>query len=160
LAAMGKLPEAKAMLAQLEEVTSHTPADYAAGNNLAKDVLALADVVLKAQLAAAEHDTATSLALLAQAAQQEDRLAYDEPSAWFFPVRHLLGAQLLKSGRAPEAESVYREDLRHNPNNGWALYGLARALEAQKKGAAAAQTAEEFKKAWDHADVALTGSVL
>jgi tetratricopeptide (TPR) repeat protein len=159
-AATGKVPEAKDMLAQLEEVTSHTPADYAAGNNLAKDVLALANVVLKAQLAAAEHDTATSLALLTQAAQQEDRLAYDEPSAWFFPVRHLLGAQLLKFGKAREAEAVYREDLIRNPNNGWALYGLVRALAAQKKGPAAAQATEEFKKAWGHADVTLTGSVL
>src|SRR6185437_15716725 len=114
----------------------------------------------KAQLAAAEHDTATSLALLAQAAQLEDHLAYDEPSAWFFPVRHLLGAQLLKSAKAAEAESVYREDLKRNPGNGWALYGLTRALEAQKKSAAAAETDEQFKKAWAHADVVLTASVL
>jgi len=160
LAARGKLPEAKEMLAQLEEVTAHTPKDYGAGNNLAKDVLALANVVLRAQLAAAEHDTATSLDLLSQAAQQEDRLAYDEPSAWFVPVRHLLGAQLLKSGKAREAEAVYREDLRHNPDNGWALYGLARALEAQKKHDEAAKTDEQFKKAWVHADVVLTASAL
>jgi tetratricopeptide (TPR) repeat protein len=120
----------------------------------------LASTNLKAQIAAAEHDTKNSLALLADAAQMEDRVAYDEPSAWFVPVRHVLGAQLLKSGRAQEAEAVYREDLKRNPNNGWALYGLAQALKAQKKDAEAGKVHEEFKKAWAHADVVLTASSL
>jgi tetratricopeptide (TPR) repeat protein len=160
LAATGKVPEAKATLAHLEEVTTKTPADYGAGNNLAKDVLALASTVLKAQVAAAEHDTNNALILLAQAAQQEDRLAYDEPSAWFFPVRHVLGAQLLKLSKAHEAEAVYREDLKRNPDNGWSLYGLAQALKAQKKTAAAVKVDEEFKKVWAHADVSLTASAL
>jgi hypothetical protein len=34
-------------------------------------------------------------------------------------VRHTLGALLLAARRAPEAESVYREDLKRNPENGW-----------------------------------------
>ena len=50
---------------------------------------------------------------------REDRLAYDEPRDWFFPVRHMLGAQLLTANRAPEAEAVYHEDLLRNPANGW-----------------------------------------
>jgi hypothetical protein len=39
------------------------------------------------------------------------------------------------SGRAAEAENVYREDLRRHPENGWALYGLAQSLLAQHKDA-------------------------
>ena len=158
LAVTGKVSEAKEALTQLEGVTNNTASDYGAGNNLAKDVLALASTVLKAQIALAEHDNDASLTLLGQAAQQEDRLAYDEPSAWFFPVRHMLGAQLLKLGKAREAEAVYREDLKRNPDNGWALYGLAQALKAQNKSAAAVKVNEEFKKAWSHADVSLTAS--
>jgi len=72
----------------------------------------------------------------------------------------VLGAQLLKSGQATEAESVYREDLKHNPNNGWALYGLAQALKAQKKSKEAAKAEAAFKAAWTRADVALTASTL
>ena len=47
------------------------------------------------------------------------------------------GAALLDSGSAKEAEAVYREDLRRNPDNGWALRGLAGALAAQGKAAEA-----------------------
>ena len=101
-----------------------------------------------------------SIELLTEATRQEDRLAYDEPSAWFFPVRHLLGAQLLKSGQASTAEAVYREDLEHNPNNGWALFGLAQALEAQKKNAEAMRVRQKFAQAWAHADVTLESSTL
>jgi tetratricopeptide (TPR) repeat protein len=159
-AATGKFPEARKALASLEKVASDTPADYGAGNNLARDVLAVAITVLKGQIAAAENDTGRSLTLLAEAVQREDRLAYDEPSAWFFPVRHLLGAQLLKSGKAREAEVVYRQDLEHNPNNGWALFGLARSLKAQNKSAEAAKVDAAFEKAWAHADITLASSAL
>jgi len=160
LVATGKMPEAKQVLAELDKTAAAMPADYSAGNNLGKDIIALASTMLKAQISAAEHDTSGSLALFRDAARKEDNLAYDEPSAWFFPVRHTLGAQLLKMGRAPEAEAVYREDLDHNPKNGWSLYGLAQALEAQKKSSEAAKVKEAFKAAWAHADINLTASSL
>jgi tetratricopeptide (TPR) repeat protein len=160
LAATGKVAEARQALADLEKVAGATPADYGAGNNLGKDVFALAITVLKARIALGEHDTNTAVTLLRDAAAQEDKLAYDEPSAWFFPVRHMLGAVLLQSGKAKEAESVYREDLKRNPDNGWALYGLARALGAQKKNREAADVEQKFKTAWARADIALTTSAL
>ncbi len=36
------------------------------------------------------------------------------------------GAALLAAGRPAEAAAVYREDLKHYPENGWALHGLGR----------------------------------
>jgi len=157
-AALGKVPEAKEMLSALEKVSASTPADYGAGNNLAKDVFALAHTMLEAQIAAAGHDMKASQELLRQAASQEDQLAYDEPSAWFFPVRHVLGAQLLSAGKAAEAEAVYREDLKRNPGNGWALYGLAQALKSQHKDAEGARVEAQFKSAWARADIVPTAS--
>ena len=73
-------------------------------------------------------------------------------------MRQLLGAQLLKSDRAHEAEPVYREDLRLNPGNGWSLYGLHAALVAQGKRSEAVQCAQQLAAAWQHADVTLTAS--
>jgi tetratricopeptide (TPR) repeat protein len=90
--------------------------------------------------------------------QAEDQLSYDEPKDWFVPVRQLLGAQLLEAHRANEAESVYRQDLKQNPGNGWALYGLAESLKAQGKSVEAAQSAQQFAAAWKRADVTLTAS--
>jgi tetratricopeptide (TPR) repeat protein len=65
---------------------------------------------------------------------------------------------LLKAGRAEEAEAVYREDLRRNPENGWSLYGLTQSLQAQKKKEDAVETEKRFHKAWAKADVKLTAS--
>jgi cytochrome c-type biogenesis protein CcmH/NrfG len=70
----------------------------------------------------------------------------------------VLGATLLDAGRAPEAEAVYREDLRRNPNNGWSLFGLAQALRAQNKSAEAGEAERAFQTAWAGADVTLAAS--
>ena len=60
------------------------------------------------------------------------------------------------AGRPGEAEAVYREDLRVNPENGWALHGLVHSLQAQRKDAAHEEA--RLRAAWAQADVALTGS--
>ena len=91
-----------------------------------------------------------------EAAPKEDKLSYNEPSDEFFPVRHLLGAALLEAKRPAEAEAVYREDLKRNPANGWALHGLALALEAQGRKSDAEKA--RFREAWRHSDTQLTSS--
>jgi hypothetical protein len=65
---------------------------------------------------------------------------------------------LLAAGRAGEAETVYGEDLRRKPGNGWSLYGVSRALEAQGKTDDAAAAETRFRAAWKDADVTLTAS--
>jgi hypothetical protein len=95
---------------------------------------------------------------LVAAVAQEDKLSYDEPADWFFPVRHVLGAELLKAGQSAQAEAVYREDLRRNPDNGWSLFGLSQALRAQRKSTEASAAESKFREAWKHADVTLTSS--
>jgi tetratricopeptide (TPR) repeat protein len=103
------------------------------------------------------HDEATR-AFKEAAVRQQDELQYEEPPPWYYPVRQSLGAVLLQAGRAEEAEAVYREDLKRNPENGWSLYGLLRSLQAQKKKEEAAEAEQRFRKAWARADVKLTAS--
>jgi tetratricopeptide (TPR) repeat protein len=67
-----------------------------------------------------------------------------------------LGGGAVAGGRPAEAEAVYREDLRLNPENGWALHGLTQSLRAQNKDAT--QEEARFRAAWAQADVTLTGS--
>ena len=76
------------------------------------------------------------------------------------PIRHYLGAALLKAGRAEEAEKVYLRDLRWNQNNGWSLYGLHQALLAQGKNADAEQVKAQYETAWRYAEMDLTRSRL
>jgi tetratricopeptide (TPR) repeat protein len=98
------------------------------------------------------------IAHLERAVEVQDSLAYIEPPAWFYPVRHNLGAAFLQAGRAADAEATYREDLRQFPDNGWSQFGLAASLAAQGKTAEAAETERRFAESWRHADVTLTVS--
>ena len=90
----------------------------------------------------------------------EDQNNYTEPPDWAQPMRHYLGAALLKAAQPAAAEAVYRRDLRWNQNNGWALYGLHKALIAQDKLSEAEQIYREWQTAWIYADVELTASHL
>ena len=158
LAARGRTADARQALTQLAALAATAPADSMAGFNRLRDILAVAEPIVAARIAATEGRNGEAIAGLQRAVAAEDRLAYNEPADWYFPARHLLGAELLAAGRAAEAERVYREDLKRNPANGWALYGLGAALRAQGRKAAAAATGNEFARAWEHADVRLVSS--
>ena len=54
----------------------------------------------------------------------------------------------------------YREDLRRNPDNGWALFGLAQSLQAQGRAAEAETARSSFSAAWGNADIELAASRL
>lgn len=118
----------------------------------------IAERTLAAELASAAKDDATALGALLQAVAIEDAIPYDEPPGWHMPVRQSLGATLLAAHKPAEAEVVYREELRRNPENGWSLFGLSQALRAEKKLAEAREVDARFKQAWQHADVELSAS--
>lgn len=155
-----KIAEAEGEQTKLMEALNRIPAEAPLGMNLAHDVLGIANATLEGMIKAAKGDTTGAVARLEEAVHKEDMLSYDEPSNWWLPIRHYLGAVLLKAHRAADAEAVYRADLTHNPNNGWALRGLQKALEAQRKRADARATKTLADTAWTHADVQCQGSVL
>ena len=65
---------------------------------------------------------------------------------------------MLAAGRPEEAETVYWEDLRRNPENGWSLFGVVQALRAQKKTELADIVEARRKKVWARADAELADS--
>jgi tetratricopeptide (TPR) repeat protein len=158
LAAKGRIAEAKALLPELDRAIAAVPADATQGQNAAKPLYEIGALKAKARVALAEGRRDAAVDLLRAAVAKEDGLFYNEPSDEFFPVRHLLGRALLDAGKAAEAEAVYREDLKRHPRNGWALQGLARALEAQGKDPKAVE--EQYIDAWRHADTELSASAL
>jgi len=121
-------------------------------------LLAIAQEVLAGEIDAAAGRLESAIARLDRAARLEDALNYTEPPDWYYPVRHTLGALLLEADRAPEAEVVYWQDLRDNPDNGYALYGLWQSLKAQDRTDEAAEAERRFRTAWADADVQLTAS--
>jgi hypothetical protein len=115
------------------------------------DVLDLASAELDARL-----DTGPgAVQKWSKAVAAQDRLAYDEPPGWYYPVRESLGAALLNSGKAAEAESVFREGLRRSPKDGRMLFGLLESLKVQRKTEAMDWVRQEYERAWKGADLPL-----
>jgi tetratricopeptide (TPR) repeat protein len=157
--AKGQTAEAARELAALEALIKSVPAERTTGFFFrSTNLLQMAANVLAGEMAVKAGDSASAERLLRAAVAEQDTHWFTEPPPWYFPVRQSLGAVLLQSGRAAEAEAVYREDLARNPNNGWSLFGLAQSLRAQGKTAEAAQAEASFKKAWAQADVVLIAS--
>jgi tetratricopeptide (TPR) repeat protein len=150
--------EARKRLAQFDSMIAGVPADAPARQNLLRNVLAVARLVAAARISSAEGRRDDTLRDLREAVRLEDGLAYDEPSNWFFPVRNVLGMELLRDGKAQDAERVYREDLTRNSGSGWSLYGLMLALKAGGRGADASALEAQFREAWRHATISISAS--
>jgi tetratricopeptide (TPR) repeat protein len=158
-AAKGDSKSARAEQALFLEAAKKVPAEETLLNNPAQAIIAIVNPMLEGEILVREGKLDDGLAKLREAVKAEDALKYDEPPGWVLPVRHSLGATLMSAGRYAEAEQVYRDDLKHLPENGWSLYGLARSLQLQRKNAdegAALDT--RFKKVWAKADLQLTSS--
>jgi tetratricopeptide (TPR) repeat protein len=138
--------------------TNSEAAKLQMGAQTAAKLLSLAAAVLEGELAAEQGRHDQAIAALHRAVLLEDSLTYVEPADWHYPARQSLGAVLLKAGRAAEAEQVYWEVLRRNPENGWSLFGLMQALRAQKRDDEAAEIEQRFRRAWANADVELSSS--
>ena len=134
-------------------INAATPADADS-----KTALSIAERALLGEIASRRGDVNTGITHFREAVVIEDAGLYFEPPKWYYPIRHSLGAALLKAGQYTEAEKVYREDLRRFPENGWALFGLAQALRAQGKSKEAAAVDARFRRAWAGADVKLVAS--
>ena len=155
----GQTKEAEQELAKLKETMEDKSLDQPLFSpNTGRAILSIAQEVLSGEIAAAKQDYSQGINNLERAVRLEDALVYTEPAEFHFPPRHALGALLLAANRAPEAETVYWEDLRRSPGNGWALYGLMQALKAQGKNDDAALVEARFKKAWARADTVLNNS--
>ena len=97
-----------------------------------------------------------AIASFERAVERYDSIVYDEPEPLPFAARHWLGAALLEAKRYTDAERVYREDLKRHPKNGWSLYGLKAALDAQGK--PSPDVAKEFAESWSRSDTWIEAS--
>jgi tetratricopeptide (TPR) repeat protein len=130
LAETGNRAGAEKERAAFLEAKSKIAPDAPWGNNTAADVLAVAEESLAASL---EMSADARIARWKAAVARQDALVYDEPPGWYYPVRESLGAALLRAGKAPEAEAVFRADLERNPRSPRSLLGLQASLEAQHR---------------------------
>jgi tetratricopeptide (TPR) repeat protein len=122
--------------------------------------LKIGAALLESRIAEARRQMPQAIALLREAVKLQDDMPYDEPPAWFYPVRESLGAVLLRAGSSAESASVFRESLRRVPNDPRALLGLSAALVAAGRASDAAVEQVRFEAASKHSDVKLAVSDL
>lgn len=151
LAGKGQIAEAQKEREVLARLSKSMPGDTPFGLNTANSVLKIAEPSLDARIAAAKGDHKLAVEHWRKAVAAHDDLNYDEPPGWYYPTRESLGAALLISGNATEAEKVFRKDLEENPHNGRSLFGLAESLKKQGKQQAAQKAQKEFEAAWKNA---------
>jgi hypothetical protein len=127
-------------------------ADAPWGQNKARNVLEMASTILAARLAATPQEAGVHWE---RAVNLQDHFVYDEPPAWYYPVRESQGAALLRAGNAAAAETVFRDGVRRSPRNGRMLFGLMESLKAQGKQQDAEFVKREFEANWAKADIRL-----
>jgi tetratricopeptide (TPR) repeat protein len=154
-AGLGRINEAQVERDRMVEIAGTVPADEALMNNSARAVLEIGVLEVEAKLARAMNDASAEIEHLKRAIALQDKLNYMEPPEWHYPIREALGGALLRSGKAAEAETVFREDLEKNPRNGRSLFGLLEALKMQGKSVGVEWVKKEFAEAWMYAPVAL-----
>jgi tetratricopeptide (TPR) repeat protein len=160
LSALGRVREAEKEAAAVRQAVAARSKDGGGGSHTPAAAMAVGLPYVEGEIAYRKGDKTAAIAKLREAVALEDGLKYDEPPAWTVPTRHSLGAVLIASRRYADAEQVYREDLKRYPENGWALRGLAQALEAQGKRPEAEDVKARLAKAWARADVVVDSSCL
>ena len=133
-----------------EAARKEVPAEAAWGQNPVAPVLSIASEILAARIAG------DAVVHLQRAVELQDALVYDEPPAWYYPIRESLGTALLRAGKPAEAEAIFREGARRSPRNGRMLFGLMESLRAQQKTEQAEWVRKEYEAAWSKADIRLS----
>ncbi|HEY2045329.1 MAG TPA: hypothetical protein VGG93_01990 [Candidatus Udaeobacter sp.] len=160
-AAKGDTVNARKAQSVFVERAKLVPKEDFVSNNSCEALLAIVIPMVEGEILIAEGKIDRGIEQLRAAIQKEDGLKYDEPPGWLIPVRHSLGAVLMKQQRFAEAEQVYRDDLARLPENGWSLLGLAESLRKQDKNPdEVSQTQTKFEKVWAKADLTITTSCL
>jgi tetratricopeptide (TPR) repeat protein len=137
LAATGEVAAAEAEALRFAAAREKVPPTRYVFNNTCLDILAVAEEMMKGEIAYRRGDFEAAFAHLRRSVELDDTLPYDEPWGWMQPTRHALGALLLEQGRVEEALAVYRADLGfdstlpracQHPDNVWSLYGYHECL--------------------------------
>ena len=144
---------------KLDEILAVTPPERVVGFNSANRLLTMASATLAGEIDSTQGHRDDAIKHLQTAVAIQDALNYEEPPPWYYPVRETLGMEMLTDGKTADAEQVFRDDLKQNPENGRSLNGLAICLRARNASDEAASVDARFKKAWAHADVTLPESV-
>jgi len=147
---------AESELKELQNIAKQIPADTPFGNNVAGNIMSVAEWTLITKISFVKGDKKALADNVAKAVQADDAVQYNEPPDWDLPAREIVGALLLLTGDNAGAEKVFRGEIAKHPRNGRALFGLTESLKRQGNTNSARMVQKEFERAWSKADTKLS----
>jgi tetratricopeptide (TPR) repeat protein len=166
-AALGQFTEADDQRSSFYCSLKRVPKDRKFFNNLAIDVLAVAEKMLEGEVEYHKGNYEEAYGHLRESISRDDNLAYTEPWAWMHPPRHALGALLMEQGHYKEAEEVYRTDLglintlprcQQHLDNVWSLHGLFECLRNRNEDKEIITISKKLSLAMLKTDIPITSS--
>ena len=152
-AADGDVDSATAERNSLDRIIASLPMESRYGNSPAKEVLSVGVSIVDARIAQQKGDLAEAAADLGVAVAMQDKLAYNEPADWHYPVRESLGAALLKVGQGQRGRGGVPRRSQEEPARRPLAVRAGESLEAQGKTDEAMLVRQEFDDAWRTAEI-------
>lgn len=118
----------KALMDQAKQFL--TDNEFISGNPATK-LFYLAELLLNASFSTAQNKHSEAFENLTKAVDAQDRLDYNEPPSWYFPIRLQLGKAFLIQKRYVDANKAFKIALKSLQRNGRLLTGLALSLKGQ-----------------------------
>lgn len=132
-ASLGDLDSAKKEKVLMDQFQVQIMPVEEIAKNPASKVLELAGIMLDATISHANKNNYEYIDNLKKAIAAQDKLNYDEPPAWYIPMRQVLGFAYLEQQQYPEAQAAFEKTLKTLQRNGRTLYGLSKSLKAQNR---------------------------
>lgn len=123
-------------------------------------LLEIANHLAMGQIELANMNLAASIMHFKMAVETQDALPYREPEFWYYPTRQSLGHALLLNKDFEEAVSVFNQDLKDYPRNGWSYYGLYKAYKALNKAELSNEALTKHVEIWQMSDIELKSSII
>lgn len=167
MANLGRITEAADSASRFVAARGRVQPERMMFNNPCAEVLKVAEAMMLGELHYKSGRRDAGLSHLRHAVELDDGLLYDEPWGWMQPTRHALGALLMDTGQADEAERVYRADLGldatlprpcQHPRNVWSLHGLDECLARRGETVERAHVRPLLAQAMARAEVPISAS--
>jgi tetratricopeptide (TPR) repeat protein len=123
-------------------------------------LLEIANHLAMGQIELANMNIDASIMHFKIAVETQDALPYREPEFWYYPTRQSLGHALLLNKDFEEAVSVFNQDLKDYPRNGWSYYGLYKAYKALDNNELSNEALIKHQEIWQMSDVELKSSII
>ncbi len=119
----------------------------------------IAAKLLEGTIALKEKNYIIAIDFFSKASAAEEQMVYNEPRDWILNPKHYLGNAYLENKQWAEAETAFRNDLKNNNDNIWALTGLYTSLQKQQKQTEAGKLLIKIKQTAAQTDVKISAAV-